>query len=85
MIQKGNATLFAHATSSKVLFCAHYVSNVIYHKVSHGTVSYRFNGENVTVMLEIQYVLFLFSKFNFCQCKHGIKCSLKNNDLTLSY
>ena len=29
------------------------VSNVIYHKFSHGAVSYRLNGENVNVMLEL--------------------------------
>ena len=29
------------------------VSNVIYHKLSHGTVSYTLNGENVNVMLEL--------------------------------
>ena len=28
------------------------VSNVIYHKFSHGAVYYRLNGENVNVMLE---------------------------------
>ena len=28
------------------------VSNVIYHKFSHGAVSYRLNGKNVNVMLE---------------------------------
>ena len=28
------------------------VSNVIYHKFSHGAVSYMLNGENVNVMLE---------------------------------
>ena len=28
------------------------VSNVIYHKFSHGTVSYTLNGKNVNVMLE---------------------------------
>ena len=28
------------------------VSNVIYHKFSHGAVSYTLNGENVDVMLE---------------------------------
>ena len=27
------------------------VSNVIYHKFSHGAVSYTLNGENVNVML----------------------------------
>ena len=29
------------------------VSNVIYHKFSHGTVSYTPNGKNVNVMLEL--------------------------------
>ena len=28
------------------------VSNVIYHKVSHGAISFTLNGENVNVMLE---------------------------------
>ena len=28
------------------------VSNVIYHKFSHGAISYTLNGENVNVMLE---------------------------------
>ena len=30
------------------------VSNVIYHKLSHGAVSYTPNGENVNVMLELR-------------------------------
>ena len=29
-----------------------YVSNLIYHKFSHGSVSYTLNGENFNVMLE---------------------------------
>ena len=28
------------------------ISNVIYHKFSHGAVSYTLNGDNVNVMLE---------------------------------
>ena len=31
------------------------VSNVIYHKFSHGPVSYTLNGENIIVMLEYDY------------------------------
>ena len=31
------------------------VSNVIYHKFSHGAVSYTLNGENVNVMLEFVF------------------------------
>ena len=38
---------------SSKLFCMHYVGNVIYHKFSHCDVSYKFNGENVDVMLEV--------------------------------
>ena len=41
-----------YATSSNALFCTHYVGNVIYHKFSHGDVSYRFSGKNVNVVLE---------------------------------
>ena len=29
------------------------VSNVIYHKFSHGAISYTLNGENVNAMLEL--------------------------------
>ena len=32
------------------------VSNVIYHKFSHGAVSYTLNGENVNVMLEFSLI-----------------------------
>ena len=33
------------------------VNNVIYHKFSHGAVSYTVNGENVNVMLEYLKIL----------------------------
>ena len=32
------------------------VSNVIYHKFSHGAVSYTLKGENVNVMLEFSFI-----------------------------
>ena len=32
------------------------VSNVTYHKFSHGAVSYTLNGENVNVMLELNFL-----------------------------
>ena len=35
------------------------VSNMIYHKFSHGAVSYTLNEENVNVMLEFWILLFL--------------------------
>ena len=36
------------------------VSNVIYHKFSHGAVSYTLSGENVNAMLELR----LYSQLN---------------------
>ena len=42
----------SHATSSNMLFCTHYVGNVIYHEFAHSDVSYGFNGKNVNIMLE---------------------------------
>ena len=44
-----------YATSSNALFCTHYVGNVIYHKLSHGDVCYRFNGKSVTIILEYYF------------------------------
>ena len=41
------------------------VSNVIYHKFSHGAISYTLNGENVNVMLELG-INFLFLHKNIC-------------------
>ena len=39
-------------TSSKREICTSSVSNVIYHKFSHGAAFYTLNGKNVNVMLE---------------------------------
>ena len=41
-----------HPTSSKRQMCTLSVSNVIYHKFSHGAAFYTLNGKNVNVMLE---------------------------------
>ena len=41
-----------HLTSSRREMCTSSVSNVIYHKFSHGASLYTLNGENVNVMLE---------------------------------
>ena len=42
------------------------VSNVIYHKFSHGAVSYTLNGENVNVMLEFPlFFILLVSNHGF--------------------
>ena len=42
-----------HPTSSKREMCTLSVSNVIYHKFSHGAAFYTLNGKNVNVMLEL--------------------------------
>ena len=41
-----------HLTSSGREMCTLSVSNVIYHKFSHGAAFYTLNGKNVNVMLE---------------------------------
>ena len=52
-----------HPTSSRREMCMESVSNVIYHKFSHGAAFYTLNGENVNVMLEF---LFTFLCVFFC-------------------
>ena len=41
------------------------VSNVIYHKFSHGAISFTLNGENVNVMLEYFFLLAVIKKTCF--------------------
>ena len=41
-----------HPTSSRREMCTSSVSNVIYHKFSHGAAFYTLNRKNVNVMLE---------------------------------
>ena len=43
------------------------VSNVIYHKFSHGAVSYMLNGENVYVMLEYSLTQMKNDFINSCR------------------
>ena len=43
-----------HPTSSRRKMCMLSVSNVIYHKFSHGAAFYTVNGKNVNVMLEFK-------------------------------
>ena len=42
-----------HPTSSRREMCTPSVSNVIYHKFSHGAAFCTLNGKNVNVMLEL--------------------------------
>ena len=41
-----------HPTSPRREMCTSSISNVIYHKFSHGAAFYTLNGKNVNVMLE---------------------------------
>ena len=43
------------------------VSNVIYHKFSHGAVSYMLNGKNVNVMLEFVIGYTVSMLWAFCK------------------
>ena len=45
-----------HPTSSRREMCTLSVSNVIYHKFSHGAAFYTLNGKNVNVMLEFAII-----------------------------
>ena len=42
-----------HPTSLRREVCTSSVSNVIYHKCSHGAAFYTLNGKNVNAMLEL--------------------------------
>ena len=55
-----------HLTSSRREMCTLSVSNVIYHKFSHGAAFYTLNGKNVNVMLEF----FIFSYKNTLELSH---------------
>ena len=54
-----NRSTCLHAMSSRRKVKHFDVSNAIYHKFSHGGVSYTLKGENVNVMLEL-LMFFLF-------------------------
>ena len=45
-----------HLTSSRRCMCTLSVSNVIYHKFSHGAAFYMLNWKNVNVMLELTLI-----------------------------
>ena len=58
-----------HPTSSRREMCTLSVSNLIYHKFSHGAAFYTLNGKNVNVMLEFQIFDVAFSiLFNVYAC-----------------
>ena len=46
--------------------CTLSVSNVIYHKFSHGAAFYTLNGKNVNVMLEFRDISLIFLKNLSC-------------------
>ena len=46
----------SHLTSLRHDMCMPSISNMIYHKFSHGAASYMVNGKYVNVMLELSYI-----------------------------
>ena len=53
ILKRTSTEAHVYIRSHQVAKVKHFdVSNVIYHKFSHGAVSYALNGENVNVMLE---------------------------------
>ena len=40
------------SNSSRGKMCTWSISNMVYHKFSHGATSYMFNGKNINVILE---------------------------------
>ena len=63
-----------HPTSSSREMCMSSVSNVIYHKFSHGAVSYTLNRENVYVMLE--FTVFYQGLLWKCKAQFLSACSV---------
>ena len=76
-----------HLTSSKREMCTSSISNVIYHKFSHGAAFYTLNGKNVNVMLE--YVISCHCRAAFAQMLSGgtfrsdLRRGLANTDVDL--
>ena len=52
-----------HLTSSRRKMCKPSISNMIYHKFSHGATFYTLNGKNVNVMLELMIIRDIFCSF----------------------
>ena len=65
-----------HPTSSRREMCPSSVSNVIYHKFSHGAAFYTLNGKNVNVMLELP--IFFVEK-----CKKLLHCHFFNKNISV--
>ena len=66
-----------HPTSSRCEMCTSSVSDMIYHKFSHGAAFYTLNGRNVNVMLEFEISVFeilmvhSMSKFDKSKNEHS--------------
>ena len=58
-----------HATSSKHEMSTSSVSNVIYHKFSHGATFNMPNGKNVNVMLEFPIIITISPYYGLCSQK----------------
>ena len=70
-----------HPTSSKREMCTSSVSNMIYHKASHGAAFYTLNGKNVNVMLEST----LCAQWEVCADSEAGDCFKLNDYRSMSF
>ena len=71
-----------HPTLSKCEMCMSSVSNVIYHKFSHGAAVYTLNGKNVNVMLEYVVSHSQVQGLRDNTQSTGIRCLLRKEDFS---
>ena len=74
-----------HLTSSRRAMCTLSVSNVIYHKFSHGAAFYTLNGKNVNVMLEFTVITVKILKIGTPEIITIIVLHLEQLDFTVQY
>ena len=70
-----------HPTSSRREMCTLSVSNVIYHKFSHGAAVYTLNGKNVNVMLEFRLMSQLLNVMSDVYGRQGVKQTHRGLDV----
>ena len=70
-----------HLTSSRREMCTPSVSNVIYHKFSHGAAFYTLNEKNVNVMLEFMFMSQLLNVMSDVYGRQGVKQTHRGLDV----
>ena len=77
-----------HPTSSRREMCMSSVSNVIYHKFSHGAAFYTLNGKNFYVMLEFLIIIPIFTYYLLHKLRvflHEIFNKLQKSSVFISF